>query len=481
MDEFLEDLKSGEIQVRDRWQFELKSDFHPSPAAFENLYMQEFYFFIPNALQISNDSFSKTDFYKNLTNFVRYKTPELSLKELVDPSCEASPFNRIPELIQSHKKDKIEQELKLIGNIFKSSVRNSVALIIHSKDHQEEKIFSLCSDIQTLRKRFDELSKLIEPEHVNTSYVDEFLSNTIDYYLTGLLNELRKPDCALSRQADNVLCHLILDEQHRISQKRSYRGTAEEILYRSGLLKKYVLDALLLPVNRASIQERYGSLIASLAAGIAMCAYLMLFVWQGSIFVINSLPFLLLTVAAYVLKDRLKEGLKSLSYQRAFYWFSDFETEVRSPTGENILGVMKEFFTFIESNKLPEEIRAMRDRDFHTVLETYKRPEQIIYFKRQVRMFTRHGENKSKLSALNILLRYNIFDFLDKAGDPYHDYLSLDPMTHTLTKTQLPKVYHLNVILKNRYLSTDNSPVSEIKKFRIIVDKNGIRQIEHVH
>lgn len=482
MDEFLEDLKSGEIQMRDRFQFELKSDFYPRLDTLENLYTQEFYFFVPNGLQINQETFAKTDFYRNLTNYIRYKTPELSFKALVDPDCAASPLIQIPELVKNPDQHKaVQDELKLFGNIYKSALRKKVSQLIHQNEELHDEILVLCSDLKAVRAQFDRLKPLIENERTTYEYIDEFLSNTTDYYMTGMLNEFRKTDRRLSREADDAICHLILEEKYRISQKRSYKGTVEEILYRSGLLKKFVMDALSLSINRSSVQERFGGMIASFAAGLAMFVYLLLFVWQGSIFVINSIPFIVITVLAYVLKDRLKESLKSLSYQRAFYWFSDFETEIRSSDNTLILGVMKESFTFLKPEELPEEISGMRNRDFHTVLETFKRPEQILYFKRQVKMFSFLGENKGRLSALNILLRFNIQDFMEKAGDPAHDYLSLDQTTHALVKSVLPKVYHLNVILKNRFIDAQNQPVIEIKKFRLVVDKNGIRQIEHVH
>lgn len=80
MDEFIEDLTSGELQIRDRWQFELKSEFFPSSSQKNSHYNQEFYFFIPNALQINKLTYRKEDFYIDLTNLIRYKTPTFSLK-----------------------------------------------------------------------------------------------------------------------------------------------------------------------------------------------------------------------------------------------------------------------------------------------------------------------------------------------------------------------------------------------------------------
>src|SRR5262249_22367256 len=84
MDEFLEDLRSGEIHFRDKWQFELKSEFTISSAAPDTPYTQEFYFFIPNSLQINSTTYPKESFYQELTNFIRYKTPTYLFSDLGD-------------------------------------------------------------------------------------------------------------------------------------------------------------------------------------------------------------------------------------------------------------------------------------------------------------------------------------------------------------------------------------------------------------
>lgn len=479
MNEFLEELKSGEIQVRDRFQFELKSNFYPKSDSIDNHYTQEFYFFVPNALQINPETYSKDDFYSDLSNFIRLKTPEFTLEELSTGKRADNHFV-ILESGTLNSQDQ-EVELKLLGNIIRSSLRERVSFLLSLSEISEEQIERLCECLKGIRIRFNALLTHLNQVGITAGYVDEFISNSFDFYLSGFLNELRKSDSKLTSKSDETLCRLILEESHRISLKRAHRSSVEEILYRSSLLKKFVMDALLLPVNRSSVQERFGSVIAGFAAGIAMLAYLLLFIWQGSIFVINSIPFVAITVVAYILKDRLKDALKSLSYQRAFHWFSDYSTEVQSPDERYILGEMKESFTYIPLVQVSEEIKEMRMRDFHTVLETYKRPEQILYLKREVKMFSLSEKNLRGCSALNILLRFHLQKFLEKADDPYHDYLSLDPTTYVLMETQLPKVYHLNIILKNSFEDVEGRKKIEIKKFRIILDKNGIKQIEHVH
>lgn len=483
MDEFLEDLKSGEIRFRDRWQFELKSEFSPNATTHENSYTQEFYFFIPNSLQITSKTYSREDFYKDLTNLIRYKTPIIPLKDFID-----APLFQLNAL---EEPSKLQTELKLMGNVFKSSLRREIQNILSFSLPPEEEVRNLCNDIEHFRKAFLQLPTVCKfdksPELTETyGYLDEFIGTSIDYYLTGLLDQFRTHHSPVPASIEDNLCKIILQENehkekthHALLQFSSDTARDEQILYRLSLLKKYFLDALLLRVDRISVQERFGTVISSFSAAIAMLVYVLLFVWQGQWFVINSLPFVVITVAAYVLKDRLKEGLKALSYKRAFSYFSDFSTKILSPQDE-VIGELKESFIFVDEEQIPEDIRKIRNFDFHAMLKSFKRPEQVFYFKRIVKTYLPENKKLDRLKSLTISLRYNLQDYLEKASDPYHSFSTLDKSTRTILKLRLPKVYHLNVILKNQYLDDLGQKVVELQKFRIIIDKNGIKNIEQI-
>src|ERR1700722_13915917 len=96
MDEtVLEDVETGKIHFRDKWQFELKSDLYPFSERKEDNLVQEFYFFIPNSLQINDQTYTKVQFYQDQTNLVRLKTPRFSFNELIDPLNAESPLTRL--------------------------------------------------------------------------------------------------------------------------------------------------------------------------------------------------------------------------------------------------------------------------------------------------------------------------------------------------------------------------------------------------
>lgn len=507
MDSFEKELEIGEIHLRDRWQFELKSEFFPLPHLKNNKYTQEFYCFIPNVLQVNRDTYSKEQFYKDRTLLIRYKTPEFTFKELLDPANERSPFTRLWKLRLSPNLDewevKLKDELKLLGSVIRSALRLRVGELIEdlerpsiqlSVDSFSEKIENLCAEIMRVRDRFNEIYKEYNKAgwknhiHSHFVYIDEFISNSLDYYLVVLLETFRFSPIASNKKIDKNLCDVIITEKkHREEMLHEPRKLPDDpveheyILYRSGLLNKFVLDALLLHTVRSSLDVRLRNIIGSLAAGIAMLFFFLLFVWQGGVFVINSMPFIIMTVVLYILKDRLKESLKNVSFQLAAKWFPDYYTKIRSPDGKFLIGHLQESFSFVHENELPAEVMQVRDREFHAVLEEIKRPERVMYYKKIVSLKEVTNLKDTRRTGLNIIFRYYIHEFVNKVDDPVHSYISLDSETLQLIRIPLPKVYHLNIILKNTFIQEDYSTKIEWKKYRLILDKNGLRRIEHIH
>jgi hypothetical protein len=503
MDKLTQELDIGEIHFRDRWQFELKSDFVPAPDVSKNIYQQEFYLFIPNSLQINNNSYSKNNFYQDQTKFIRFKTPEYDLLQLNDSNNERSPLTRLIDLqnksLNPQEIEKIEYELKLFGNIFRTSLRNKVGRFIallneHLKDvHSLNQAFlSFCKEVSDVRATFNKIeSKYAGKQreiklHKTFYYVDEFLNNCVNYYLTALLEKIRERKTEFPELNDTAVADLLVSETKYAREHFSQPSFSdnvfenEYIVYRRGLLNKFILDALQLNSSISSVDQRFRNLIAATAAGVAMLLYMLLLVWNWESFAFNSVPFILFTVILYILKDRVKEGLKTVSLSRMFKWFPDFTTKIRSLDSKQEFGKLQESFTFLDEKEVPKDISIMRNREFHEVLEEIKRPEQVIYYRKAIQFRAPQTQQDPRLSGYNIILRFNIERFLYKASDPYHTYLTFDSASRSLVDVRLPKVYHLNIIMKNTFYDGKGKLMIELKKFRLIIDKNGIKHIQHL-
>lgn len=500
LNEFWQELSTGDIHFRDNLQFELKSEFFINPHVKKNVYKQDFYLFIPYTLQINPQTYAREQFYLDETNLIRYKTPQISLSQLVQNDNNESPLTRLRKQKKNLFIFQIIDELRLFGNIFKTAVRDRIRfLILHLEDqHPEmkidvpEQIAQLCEEIKLCRASFFELQTdyfqlypSLSDLHDAFLETDEFVSTTIDYYLTAVLKLVREANSIQKKTVENRLCKLIIQEQqyrqeHHLLSKapEGDQHAKESILYRLGLLNSFMLEALMLKSNRVSLQEKHGNLLGAAAAGIAMLVY-MLLLWKSTSLVINSTPIILFAVVLYILKDRLKEGIKTLFYKQAFRWYPDYATHIRNRGGRTI-GKLSENFSFVDEKQLPDDVSMMRTTQFHDELPNLKRQETIIHYKREVALSRPSPTSEDRRRGLTIIFRYNISQFLEKASNAIQPTLVLDPDTLEIIEQFLPKVYHINIVIRNTYLKANQESKTELKKFRVVVDKFGIKRVEQI-
>lgn len=467
MDNIFRDLQPLEIQRRDRWQFEQKSEYFPPSKENMAYFLQEFYIFVPNSLNINTNSYNKTQFYRDLTTYIRYKTPVYSIHALCT-------YSDLLNLLQKLKSDpdttKDEDALMILANIIRSAIREETKICLESSN--QSKISALACAIEGFKTNFRSLQ---EDPAKNYPYIDEFISNSILDHLVLLYDHCHEENKLV---IENILSDesTHLEKAHRVSTKHPEEKTAQEYkLYRHDLLNKYILSALSLPTRRSSLFERYGHIIGVVSAGIAMLIFFVLFIFQGEVFIINSAPFIAATVLLYVLKDRIKETIRSFSYSTFSKLISDYSTNIYTPDQSRVLGKVNEFFSYLNTNELPKEIQKVRQRAFHKVLEKFPRPETIMYYKRSVHLYRLKNEVITTRKALNLIFRLHIEKLLMKAEDPDHNNLQVDIKTHSTKNYILKKVYHINIILKVSELNS-----SHLQRFRIICTKNKILRVEEV-
>ncbi len=497
-------LRESDCQIRDRTQFELKSEFFINPLADINTYRQEVYFFIPNALQVDSQTYTKKNFYLDQTSFIRYKTPILELKAFVDLHQIASPLIRLDSLTNSSEPfldvKSIPDELKLFGDMYKAALRDRVDVLlkaIHFLSRQDwakhaAQILLLCSEVNQVLVFFRSIkNKMLALQafqnlKINFKYVDEFVSKMTDQYFIQLLQQLREWDPKGFLEAEKPICNLLSKEKlyrkkSRFKPKRSHINvfTSESTLHREELLNNYMLEALALTSHRFSLEEIHGNILGAITAGIAMFVYMILLVWGSNTIVMNSFPFILFAVFFYILKDRIKEGLKRIFYQHAWRWFPDFSTQIFNAKGSKI-GNLAENFTFLKPSQLPPGFIEIRKFQFHEELPDLERHETIIQYKREVTLFHQKINAESRRRELSTIFRFNLQRLLLKANDPLIPFYRFDPFSHEIQEIFLPKVYHLNLIIRNLSQGADLNAKSEIKLYRFVMDKQGIIRLDQL-
>lgn len=496
LEDFEGELSEGEIRFRDNLQFELKSEFFIDQTANQNIYRQDFYIFIPASLQINKETYSKDQFYADQTSLIRYKTPSISLQNLIREDNFLSPLIRLEKILEQPGTDPsvILDELQLFGNIFRTALRTEIRGILNqlkenpSSYELEPPIEELCTHIENIKALFlKQKNKLTShPESLihHFNHIDEFTSDITDYYLTCTLKIIKDFELKQTALAEKRLIQLISSEQKHRQDNHLMPTTSQEdpnsseaVLYRRSLLNKFLLEALLLEHKRISLEETHLPLFGTLAAGSAMLIYMTLFAWQSTVFVINSLPFILLAVFFYMLKDRVKEMFKKMYFKQAFKWFPDFSTEIKSRKGR-IIGQLNENFIFLKEDQVPAEFLQIRNQQFHDELPDLKRHETVIHYKREVTLL-KQSSFKRRRHELTIFFWFNIHQFLQKANNAMQPNLFVE--NQEVIGKLLPKVYHINVIMKESYLKGEDVLKTEIKKYRIIIDKFGIKRVEQIN
>ncbi len=499
-----DELSDADIHVHDKFQFELKSEYTPISDK-KNKYLMEFFLFVPSSLQVNRYTYSKSQFYLDQTSLIRFKTPVVPLKELIASNTPRSPLYRIEQLVHSFvevKPQEVLKELKLFANIARSALRTQVnSLEDRLRRHPngaantelEQAICQFCRDARALRLTYQLFQERHQhwwqAEHLREyiSYIDEFLSMATERYLATVLDLIHE-------QSEDKFPYAVADLKEEIIQESAYRqriaetppplpnaeDLAEYLMYRQSLLKKFVWEVLFLTIKRRDPGRTFRELIASGAAALAMSIYLIGLSYYSPSMVLNSTAFIMVAVILYVLKDRIKDAIKQSSAGIASRWLPDYTTNVQTPDGKVSLGALKEFFTFLGPKQIPRDIIHIRNSQFHSTLDQARRIEEVIYYRKEVDLTPSTGsEKQGEPLQLNDIFRLNISQFLTKASDPYKEQLQVDPQTGQLQKIMSPKVYHVNIITRQSYHLQGQQKVV-LKKYRLILDKEGIKRLEKI-
>ena len=507
------DIFDSKITLHDRHRFEIKLDID-LPQSSRTVYELESYFFVPRALNIGPNTYSKEDFYNTNQRYIRFKTPKISLSKLCDPKLATSPLNRVKESLSkilSGSKDPALVELaydefKLLGCVIRGEIRDHVKIFMADLEtcvpqppEQGKKLFigegleNFMADLKYLGGQINALkSEVLDPVipvrlRETFKFFDEYLSLIMEEYLTSLLLVLRRNKAALAafESVEKELTALVVS-QSRYRAAMNYpsvlkEGESNEVLiYRRGVLKKFISSVLYLKPELDEWQT-LTQVVFGLAAGLAMLFAVTATIYAQNRYTMNSVPFVLVIVTSYVFKDRIKDWLKLLFSRNLTRWFSDREIKILDPYNSKKIGLLKEAFTFISETDVPPDISRIRKIDNFTSIDEDGKPERVFKYKKEISLYPEkilraHDRRKD----LNDIMRFNIKDFVTQADDSRVEYQYADPATGQIQTAVCSRVYHMNMVVKYSY--ADEQGVSNIHfdRIRIVLNKEGLVRLEEV-
>lgn len=465
---------------------------------------------MPRSLGLDAYSYRREQFYADVQAYIRFKTPHVSLAALADPEDRRSPLQRSRRLVQQANgqlemlpQSRLGRELRLLGCMVRSNLRDAAA-DVHAKmerlddpgAHQvlardvDQAIARLIRDVDVLLTAYRGLRPdFLQPKRPPWlgelyEYVDEYLSISVESYLTSILLRLDAHERLRETLVDvrGALVERVLAEQ-RQRQGAGYHsvidpdGENRSYLYRKSALKKLMSSVLFLEIHKEKEGRGITNVIAGVAAAVAMAFSTVAAIWSQGAWGLNSYPFVLAIVISYVFKDRIKEWLRTYFSGLLSSWLSDYSVRIFDPVGGVVVGRCRESFAFLSAAKIPAEIHRRRHADSTSVLEPETKPEVVMKYVKHV---TLHGKRiahtHGRLGDVNDIIRYNFSGFLARMDEPRQVVATYSPELDGVTAVSCPKAYHVNVVM----VLTAEGQEAATDRFRVILDKRGIRALQVV-
>jgi len=476
-------------KVQDKFSIEFKISFLVRRKLKKNDFAVNTWLFIPNSLDINQQTYSKNQFYSDVKSNVRLITPVFPLREITDMVIHKNlkdSFHTLASDPTKTNKREFEHEIKMFGAIFKSALRDECYHILEKAIEQDVDVEYLVSDaienLKTITTNYRELRKIINVPTISANvlnyfwFVDEFMAEAIEQYIYQLIDAI--PNSKKHNSIRNLLVkYAKKEEKYKLEKgytvvKPDDPANNRELLFRFGILKRFVESDLFLKV----FKKRDGLLVEqiyfSLAAGISMIFATTIAFYTQLKYGNFTIPLFVALVVSYMLKDRIKDLMRFYFVQANKEKYFDNKTTISLK--DNPIGFSKEGMDFITEEMIPQEIMKIRARS--PLVEAGNRisDEKIILYRKIIKINREKMVANSKyvFSGINDVMRFYITRIIQKAVTPDAPlYIADDEGKLSTIITE--KMYYLNIIMEMLFEEQTN-----YKRYRIVFSRNGIINLE---
>jgi len=479
------------VKIHDKFSFEVKLSFFARKKIKVSEFAVNTWLYVPNSLNVNPSNYEKKDFYHDLKSNIRLITPVYLLRDILNGAD--SPLalleNAMLQMASNPTRTNInayEYHIKIFVSIIKSAVRNETTHILHNNISEDTHflIESFIDNIEKISKAYRDLRRIINVPTVQKELMnyyffgDEFMSNVIEQHAFRLLNRLKYCNDSKNAHSCQQLKDLITQERNYKIQKNYLITSKEnsennrELVHRANLLKRYAENVLFLSARKKKEGVLKEQIYYSLAAGFSMIfATAIAFSFQmkyGNF----TMPFFVALVVSYMLKDRIKDLMRYYFAHKLGRSYFDYKTDIN--LNDNNIGWSKEAVDFISEDKVPAEVVRVRNRSAILEADNRNNNEKIILYRKLVQIDRKKLDLCSNypLGGINEIIRFNIFNFIQKMDDPEVPLFFLDEKGNPVI-INAEKIYYLNVIMQFRY-----EEQLEYKRYRLVVNRNGIKDIE---
>jgi hypothetical protein len=454
------------------------------------------YIFTPRGLDINKSTYSKKKFFQDLKTNIRFTTPVYELRDIIDG--EKSVFEKLNKSIDKYlakpNKENAKQyryHIKMFVSIFRSSLSKHIRRIISKKVNTEKQLLldELFQTVDRIVESYRSISakikdaKVAEREQNVYLFGNEFLSYSIEKQFLILIKKL-------SKRGDEIFLDELSKAKDYLEKELDYQNkkgilrlkindnkSNEGVVYRRGILRKFAEDRLFLNTRTEKEGVMVEQIIFSLAAGFAMIFATSVAFFSQQYYGNFTMPFFIALVVSYMAKDRIKELVRSnINNKIQSKYFFDHKTKIIS--GDEEIGICRESFNFVEYKKIPTTVKKIRKIEHLTEIENDWKGENVMRYQKRVTIYNKRFEKVFKeydISGIKDIVRLNSSRFTTKMSSPYLPFYAWSDKEKKVVKIKGEKVYHFNIILVFKYKKERH-----IKRYRVYLNKKGIKRIEKV-
>jgi len=478
------------VKIHDKFSVEIKLGFNARRKQEVNDFSVNTWIFIPNSLDINRTTYQKTDFYRDLKSNIRLITPVYLLRDLANP--EKEPFTilqkAMSDLASEPTRTRIaeyEYHIRMFVSIVKSSLREEIHHI-HSNgiaDDVDYLIDGFVKNMRAVAGNYRSLRRMINVPTIGRELMnyyffgDEFLSNILEQHAFKLIDGLKKSDNLTEERKTNLMDFVHEEVAYKREKgflvvEKNSPDRNRELVFRLSLLKKYAENELFLNTSQRRDGVWIEQVYLSIAAGLSMVfATAVAFSFQQK-YGNFTMPFFVALVVSYMLKDRIKELTRYYFAHKLGRRFFDHRTDIT--LSEHKVGWSKESMVFVPESKVPAEVLKIRNRSAILEADNRNNREKIILYRKLVRLNRKSLNDCSPYptAGMNDIVRFNVSNFIQKMDNPVVPlYAPGENEDFEIVKGE--KMYYINLVLQLK-----NEEQLDYKRYRIVLNRKGIREIE---
>ncbi len=480
-------------------QLELQMVYPLSRSEKRKRYEIDLYMFNPYQLGITRERYGTARFLRDMRSYTRYETAMISLAKLADPACDLSPLTRIFGMLKdaSMARDISEKamlhELRGLSSMYHNQLRETYLVLMDMlksgacMEDIQASLTSFLHDVDIFLTRFRSLRPLFidpllrEDSRLALDWADEAISLANEKTFMRLYELFRQapgPAAAADAVRERIEREQHYRRDHHFPTVADASGPIanEYYLYRDGQLKKWMEAFMFMSCDPANTLSRVAQILMGIAAGAAMGFAVLATFFASRLFADYSLPWAVMIIVAYIVKDRIKEIMRNAMIACLPKLVADQINDLIDPANNNKVGVTRARVRFCEPADLPDVVQQLRRRQANPFTAMIP-PENVIHFHKDVYIDSaRFMRSHQRLEALEDIMRLKLDTWMDNMDDPVSKLHRLNG--DTIEHVPAQRVYHLNLIVGLAEQGHDSTPT--YFRHRLILTREGIVRIEEV-